>query len=81
MDSLPNELDIGGGIKIKPNARYSRKTGVEKLPDEPRAREDAVETILWDKVSDYLGSHTIELKVPPDAIQEMKKSVEEGMSF
>ncbi|CAG9760718.1 unnamed protein product [Ceutorhynchus assimilis] len=78
IDSLPNELDVGAGFKIKPNGRFSRKNMEDKLPEEPRAREDAVENILWDKVSDYLSSHTIELKVPPDTLQDMKQSVEEG---
>ncbi|KAH1009429.1 uncharacterized protein LOC109535110 [Dendroctonus ponderosae] len=78
IDALPNELDIGGGVKVKPNGRLSRKNELEALPEEPRAREDAVESILWDRVADYLSSHTIEIKVPPDAIQELQHSVDEG---
>ncbi|KAL1494624.1 hypothetical protein ABEB36_010194 [Hypothenemus hampei] len=78
VNLLPNELDIGRSIKIKPNGQISRNSEMEKLPDEPRAREDAVETILWDRISEYLSSHTIEFKIPSDAIQEMKQSVEEG---
>lgn len=78
IDALPNELDIGGGVKVKPNGRLSRKNELETLPEEPRAREDAVESILWDRVADYLSSHTIEIKVPPGAIQELQQSVDEG---
>lgn len=81
VDSLPSELDIGETIKVKPNGRFSRKTEIGQLPDEPRAREDAVDSILWEKVSEYLGSHTIEIKLPPDTLQEMKNSVDEGKIF
>lgn len=50
------------------------------LPDEPRAREDALDTILLNKAIDFLSSHSIELKVPDDTINQMKSSlVEEGL--
>ncbi|XP_050304360.1 uncharacterized protein LOC126741926 [Anthonomus grandis grandis] len=78
METLPNELDIGGAVKIIPNGRISRKNPEDQLPEEPRAREDAVDSILWNRISDYLSSHTIELRVPPDTLQEINESVEEG---
>ncbi|XP_066247866.1 uncharacterized protein Osi9 [Euwallacea similis] len=76
IDSLPNELDIGETVKVKPNGRFSRKTEIGQLPDEPRARESIVESFLWDRIADYLSSHTIEIKLPPETVEQMKKADE-----
>ncbi|XP_030768093.1 uncharacterized protein LOC115891691 [Sitophilus oryzae] len=78
IDTLPNELDVGVGVKIKSNGRVSKRMQREALPDEPKARESAVENILWDRISDYLSTHVIELKMPSNTVHDMKKSVEEG---
>lgn len=83
MDNLPNTLIIGGGLSIKPNNesgidRSGRVYNIPELPEEPRAREDAIDKILADRILNYFSSHTIEFKVPDAAISEFKRSIEEG---
>lgn len=48
------------------------------LPAEPEAREAEVDSLLVDRVARFLGSHTIQFKVPKDSIQDMQRSLEEG---
>lgn len=82
MKLLPNEFEIGGVVKVKKRKEVNSTEGQARsatLPEEPRAREDALDTILINKAIDFLSSHSIEFKVPDDTINQMKNSmVEEG---
>lgn len=83
MKLLPNEFEIGGVVKVKKRKEVNSSTEGQArsgtLPEEPRAREDAIDTVLINKAVDFLSSHSIELKVPDDTISRMKNSmVEEG---
>ncbi|KAF4533541.1 hypothetical protein B566_EDAN001026 [Ephemera danica] len=48
------------------------------LPRESEAREAQVDALLVDRVARFLGSHTLQLKVPDAAISDVKRSLEEG---
>lgn len=52
-----------------------------KLPDESEAREMEVDSLLVDRLARFLGSHTLQFKVPKDAIEDMQRSLEEGKSL
>ncbi|KAK5644799.1 hypothetical protein RI129_006099 [Pyrocoelia pectoralis] len=82
LDKLPNRLEIGAGLSIEQNEGAADRSGRvysdPELPEDPRAREEAIDTILYDKFLNYLSSHTIEFKVPDSAITEFKRSLEEG---
>lgn len=51
------------------------------LSSEPEARENEVDSLLVDRVARFLGSHTLQFKVPKDSIQDMQRSLEEGNYF
>lgn len=51
------------------------------LSDEPEVREGEVDSLLVSRVSKFLGSHTLQFKMPKDSIQDMQRSLEEGKSF
>ncbi|CAH1111140.1 unnamed protein product [Psylliodes chrysocephalus] len=79
LDSIPTSVDLGGGLKIRANRveRHARQ-GVP-LPDDLRAREEAVENLLWDRIIDFMRSHTFEFKIPDETINDlMGKPVEEA---
>ncbi|XP_072391626.1 uncharacterized protein Osi9 isoform X2 [Diabrotica undecimpunctata] len=80
IDSLPNYMDLGSGLKIKSSEpeRISRHATISSLPDEHRAREDALDNLLFERFSEFMKSHTFEYKVPDDTINDLNKSVEEG---
>lgn len=79
IDQLPNTLNLGGLISIKQNEgeRNARHLSPLSLPEEPRAREEAIDEVLMDRILGYLSTHTFEFKVPGDTIQEFKRSFEE----
>ncbi|KAB0794507.1 hypothetical protein PPYR_11346 [Photinus pyralis] len=82
LDKLPNRLEIGAGLSIEQAEgavdRSGRVYNDRELPEDPRAREEAIDTMLYDKFLNFLSSHTVEFKVPDSAITEFKRSLEEG---
>ncbi|CAH0555724.1 unnamed protein product [Brassicogethes aeneus] len=82
LESLPNNVDLGSGIKIKENFeganRASRQYQPADLPEEPRARENELDNIIIEKLADYFTSHTFEFKMPTDTAKDLKRSMEEG---
>ncbi|KAF5290244.1 hypothetical protein FQA39_LY14798 [Lamprigera yunnana] len=82
VDKLPQRIEIGGGLSLEQNNdvidRSPRDYSIPNLPEESRAREEAIDSILYDKFVNYLSSHTLEFKVPEDTIAEFKNSIEEG---
>ncbi|KAF5286527.1 hypothetical protein FQR65_LT12531 [Abscondita terminalis] len=82
VDKLPQRMVIGGGLSLEPNQDAADRSGrvynIRDLPEEPRAREEAIDSILYDKIVNYISSHTLEFKVPDGALSEFKRSIEEG---
>lgn len=48
------------------------------LPNESEARENVVDSLLVERVARFLGSHTLQFKVPKESIEDMQKSLDEG---
>lgn len=48
------------------------------LSDDPETRETEVDSLLVDRVARFLGSHTLQFKVPKDSIKDVQRSLEEG---
>lgn len=48
------------------------------LPVESEARENEVDSLLVDRLARFLSTHTLQFKVPKDAIEDMQRSLEEG---
>lgn len=49
-----------------------------ELPYEPEQREAEVDALIVDRVARFLGSHTLQLRVPKESIHDMQRSLEEG---
>ncbi|KAJ8952317.1 hypothetical protein NQ318_017211 [Aromia moschata] len=80
MDDLPNEVDIGDGFVVRRSreGREAAQHALLILPDDPKAREEAINKILLDKLTDYLKSHTLKYKLPMEFVKELRISVDEG---
>lgn len=48
------------------------------LSENVEARETQVDSLLADRVARFLGTHTLQFKVPKDSIEDMQRSLEEG---
>lgn len=82
LDRLPNNIEISNGISIKQNVGGEIRTGrhlfePNMFPEEPRAREEAIDSVLMDRILDYLGTHTFEFKVPSETVNDLRRSFEE----
>lgn len=60
-------------------AKGGRSLSDVELPENVEARESQVDSLLADRVARFLGTHTLQFKVPKDSIEEMQRSLEEGM--
>lgn len=51
---------------------------LQTLPSEPEAREHRVDLLLIDRIANFLGSHTLQFKMPRDSIHDMQRALEES---
>ncbi|RZB40381.1 uncharacterized protein BDFB_003544 [Asbolus verrucosus] len=80
IERLPNNFDIGNGIRVKQTdaARLSRKHTPITLPNETTAREATLNRVLLERITEYFRSHTLEFKMPLAAVKDMQMPMEEG---
>ncbi|XP_065351701.1 uncharacterized protein LOC135947064 [Cloeon dipterum] len=50
----------------------------DSLPSDADERENQVQQLLVERVARFLSTHTLQVKLPEESIDEMKRSVEEG---
>ncbi|CAH2059518.1 unnamed protein product, partial [Iphiclides podalirius] len=72
------EVNIADGISLIGTGSSRSARSFEPLAEEPRARESQVETRLLDAALDFLDNHVIQLRVPKGAVEDVKRSLEEG---
>lgn len=49
-----------------------------QLPEEAKARENEVDSLLFERVARFFGTHTLQFKVPKDSIQDIQQALEES---
>lgn len=83
MDDVNGDIKVGEGITLVQTEPMAVKGGRSlsnvELPENVEARESQVDSLLADRVARFLGTHTLQFKVPKDSIEEMQRSLEEGM--
>ncbi|XP_059050469.1 uncharacterized protein LOC131845422 [Achroia grisella] len=72
------ELSIADGISLIGTGSPRSARSFEPLSDEPKARENQVESRLVDGVADFLENHVIQLRMPRSTVDDVKRSLEEG---
>lgn len=81
VDGVDGDIEITEGIKLveteKPTA-HGRSLNDIDLPVDPEARESEIDSLLVDRAARFLGSHTLQFKVPKDSIDDMQRSLDEG---
>ncbi|XP_050357724.1 uncharacterized protein LOC126778276 [Nymphalis io] len=72
------EINIADGITLIGTGSSRGARSYEPLPEEPRARENQVESRLVDAAAEFLENHVIQLRVPKSTVDDVKRSLEEG---
>ncbi|CAG9794890.1 unnamed protein product [Diatraea saccharalis] len=72
------EVSLTDGISLIGTGSPRSARSFEPLPDEPKARENQVESRLLDAAAEFLENHVIQLRVPKNTVDDVKRSLEEG---
>ncbi|CAH2000695.1 unnamed protein product [Acanthoscelides obtectus] len=77
VESLPQEINLGGGLWIKQN-QGDRNFRQNEIPGKPRTGGEALDKRLLDRISEYVRTHRVEFLMPQGALKELDKAVVEG---
>lgn len=72
------EINIVDGVTLLGTGSPRSARSFEPLSDEPRSRENQVESRLVDAAADFLENHVIQFRVPKSTVDDVKRSLEEG---
>lgn len=81
VDDINGDVKIGEGIALiqtAPQPSGGRSLSDVELAENVEAREGQVDSLLADRIARFLGTHTLQFKVPKDSIEDMQRSLEEG---
>lgn len=80
VDNINGDVKIGEGISLIQTEPIPE--GGRSMPDilseNGEAREGQVDSLLTDRIARFLGTHTLQFKVPKDSIEDMQRSLDEG---
>lgn len=81
-DETKGDFDLSEGIKLVQTDDeedvQGRSLNDVHLSDDTETREQEVDSLLVDRVARFLGSHTLQFKMPKDSIHDVQRSLEEG---
>jgi hypothetical protein len=80
VDQTNGDVQLADGVQLIETEQPTQGRSMSEinLPVEPEARENEVDSLLVDRVARFLGSHTLQFKIPKDSIQDMQRSLEEA---
>lgn len=81
VNDVNGDIQIGEGITLVQTEQAptgGRQLSDIELSENVEARESQIDSLLADRVARFLGTHTLQFKVPKDSIEEMQRSLEEG---
>lgn len=81
VDKTDGDFDITEGIRLVQSddePSQARSLDDVQLSDDQETREQEVDSLLVDRVARFLGSHTLQFKVPKDSIKDVQRSFDEG---
>lgn len=84
VNDVNGDIQIGEGINLVQTEQVptgGRQLTDIELSENVEARESQVDSLLADRVARFLGTHTLQFKVPKDSIEEMQRSLEEGKPY
>lgn len=83
VEDINGDVKIGEGIQLVQTEAIpegGRSLSDINLSENVETRENQVDSLLADRVARFLGTHTLQFKVPKDSIEDMQRSLEEGMT-
>lgn len=80
VDKTDGDFDVTEGIRLVQTDEPSQARSLDdiQLSDDQETREQEVDSLLVDRVARFLGSHTLQFKVPKDSIKDVQRSLDEG---
>lgn len=80
MDQSTGDVQLMDGISLVATEQVAQGRALSEndLPVEPEQREGEVDALIVDRVARFLGSHTLQLRIPKESIHEMQRSLDEG---
>lgn len=79
-DKTEGDFTISDGVQLiqTEETQQGRSLNDVQLSDDEETREGEIDSLLVDRVARFLGSHTLQFKIPKDAIKDVQRSIEEG---
>lgn len=84
VDNINGDVKVGEGIALiqtEALPQGGRSLNDIELSENGEAREGQVDSLLADRIARFLGTHTLQFKVPKDSIEDMQRSLDEGNCF
>lgn len=80
VDKTEGDFEISEGVKLVQTEETSQGRSLNDIQfsEDEETREGEVDSMLVDRVARFLGSHTLQFKVPKDSIKDVQRSLEEG---
>lgn len=80
VDKTEGDFEITEGISLVQSEEPSQARSINEitLSEDQETREQEVDSLLVDRVARFVGSHTLQFKVPKDSIKDVQRSLEEG---
>lgn len=81
VDNINGDVQIGEGISLIQTEAIpegGRSMSDINLSENGEARDGQVDSLLADRIARFLGTHTLQFKVPKDSIEDMQRSLDEG---
>lgn len=82
VDNINGDVKIGEGIQLvqtEPIPEGGRSLSNMNLSENVETREGQVDSLLADRIARFLGTHTLQFKVPKESIEDMQRSLDEGI--
>lgn len=82
VDKTEGDFELSEGIRLVQTEEPSQARSIDEiqLSDDQETRESEVDSLLVDRIARFLGSHTMQFKVPKESIKDAQRSLEEGKS-
>ncbi len=83
IDNTEGDVEVAEGIRLVQTGEpiQGRSMNDVHLSDDEEQRDTEVNALLVDRVARFLGSHTLQFKVPDSSIKDIQRSFDEGMIF
>lgn len=75
------DIEITDGIRLVQTEQVAtgRALSENELSVDEDTRESEIDSLIVDRIARFLGSHTLQFKVPKESIHDMQRSLEEGI--